>query len=572
MERRKGLPTYDGSTKLYIFLTLIIVIEACAIIVQATFLARAISAAFHRLPLSDFQLDIWLFFGALALRMTCQLITRSLSEKFAQKTTENLRNELFQAYFTSSFERTNQYGTARLTTLAIDGIEQLKTYLEMIGLRMLRSFLIPLAIFIYVFTIDRASAYILALAVPLIIVFMILLGLAAQKMADDQYDSYKRLANHFIDSLKGLVTLKFLGKSKEHAHNIGRVSKNYREATMKTLRLAFLSSFALNFFTSLAIAFVAVGLGFRLIDGVILLQPALLILILAPEYFMPIQQVGADYHATLDGQVAEREIKTFISMVKEDTPKVQEQIPQMESIELQNVSVQIDKETILSDVQFTLPKEGYVALVGASGAGKTTILHILAGQLQQTDGNILMNNQEKTIFQNKHWLQQIAFIPQHPYIFPLSLKDNLRFYQQDASDKELQEVIEKTGLAELVASFPEGINERIGEGGRTLSGGQEQRVALARALLSDKKVILLDEPTAHLDIETEYEIKQFILDEFSDRLVVLSTHRLHWVKEMDLVLNIQDGKLIQTISNPDETSKHLIYENYSRKGGESTNA
>lgn len=572
MERRRGLPKYKGSTKLYVLLAVVIVIEACAILVQATILARAITAAFQQVPIAEFQLDIWLFFGALALRMTCHLLTRTLSEKFAQQTTEYLRNKLVYAYFTSSFARTNQYGTARLTTLAVDGIQDFKTYLEMIGLRMIRGFLIPFIIFIYVFTIDRPSAYILALAVPLIIVFMILLGLAAQKMADKQYETYKRLANHFVDSLKGLVTLKFLGKSKEHADSIGRVSKNYREATMRTLRLAFLSSFALNFFTSLAIAFVAVGLGFRLIDGIIVLQPALIILILAPEYFLPIQQVGADYHATLDGQIAENEINTFIEEVENDAPKVQERIPQMQAIEFRNVHVQINEESILDDIHFTLPQRGNVALVGASGAGKTTILQLLAGQLQQTSGDILINNENKNIFQNKHWLQQIAFIPQHPYIFPLSLKDNLRFYHQAATDQEIHEVIEKIGLAEMVNRFPKGVDERIGEGGRTLSGGQEQRVALARALLSDKRIILLDEPTAHLDIETEYEIKQFILEEFSDRLVVLSTHRLHWVAEMDLVLNIQDGAIIDTMCDPNEMTKDVIYKNYSEKGAYSNNA
>src|SRR5699024_589790 len=174
------------------------------------------------------------------------------------------------------------------------------------------SVIIPVMIVIYVFTHDMISAVILVAAVPIIIVFMILLGLAAEKMADSQYATYRVLSNHFLDSMKGLETLTYLGESERHGKRIKFVSEQYRKATMKTLRVAFLSSFALDFFTSLSIAFVAVGLGFRLIDGTLLLLPALTILILAPEYFLPIKQVGKDFHATLDGQVAMENIDTII--------------------------------------------------------------------------------------------------------------------------------------------------------------------------------------------------------------------------------------------------------------------
>lgn len=549
MERNRGLPRYRGSRLLHSLLGLLIIGEAVAIIAQAAFLARAIVVAFEGAERTNLHIPILLFFIALGIRSLFHFLQRWAAERFAVHTTNELRTDLVHAYFQTDLQFTQEQGTARLVTLAVEGIDQLKTYLELISVRTIRAFVIPAFTVIYVFILDHSSSYILVGAIPIIVIFMILLGLAAEKLADKQYASYKLLANHFVDSLKGMVTLKFLGKSKAHAEKISKVSKQYKTATMKTLRVAFLSSFALNFFTSLSIAFVAVGLGFRLIEGAVLLQPALTILILAPEYFMPIKQVGTDYHATLDGQVAEAEINTIIAEAKKtDVRDITTSFEKISEIEFKHVHLAIEDATLLHDVNMRLPAKGNIAFIGPSGAGKTTLLHLLAGQIKQTSGETRINGKDTNLFANLDWLEHVAFIPQHPYIFPLSMRDNIAFYKQDATDAEVAHVAEALGLAELIAEFPQGLHEPIGESGRTLSGGQEQRVALARALLSDKQIILLDEPTAHLDIETEVEIKQAILNTFTDRLLVFSTHRLHWIHEMDTVYTIRDGELKQAES------------------------
>ncbi|MDT3497677.1 thiol reductant ABC exporter subunit CydD [Bacillus toyonensis] len=548
MKRKRGLPSYPGSRKLYVALTIISILEAFSIIAQTVFLARAITFLFNGETVQS-VLNETVYFGVMfAARHMLVRISQILVERFAEKTGSLLRKQLIEAYFTLGPRYVQTVGTGHLVTLSIEGIEKFKTYIELTIPKMIRSSIVPGLIVLYVFTLDIKSGIILVVTIPIVIIFMILLGLAAQKMADSQYETYRVLSNHFVDTLKGLETLKYLGESKQHEGKIEKVSKRYRKATMRTLRVAFLSSFALDFFTSLSIAFVAVGLGIRLIDGTILLLPALTILILAPEYFLPFKQVGANYHATLDGQLAMEQIEGILQQQKEIEKKdsnVDIVWNSSSSLKLQDVKVNNDesKKAILEGIDFTWQGNGAIGIIGESGAGKSTLIDVLAGFLSPSGGKVLVNGVGIDGSTREDWQKNIAYIPQQPYIFPLSLKDNICFYETNTTDEEMKKVIHDVGLSSLVASLPNGMDERIGEGGRMLSGGQEQRVAMARALLSKKPIILLDEPTAHLDIETEFEIKQSMLRLFEGKLVFLATHRLHWMKQMDHIFILNKGKI-----------------------------
>ncbi|PFE49241.1 thiol reductant ABC exporter subunit CydD [Bacillus cereus] len=551
MKRKRGLPSYPGSRVLYVVLTIISILEAISIIAQTVFLARAITFLFQGETVQS-VLNETVYFGiTFAVRHMLVRISQILVERFAEKTGSLLRKQLIEAYFTLGPRYVQTAGTGHLVTLSIEGIEKFKTYIELTIPKMIRSSIVPGLIVLYVFTLDIESGIILVVTIPIVIIFMILLGLAAQKMADSQYESYRVLSNHFVDTLKGLETLKYLGKSKQHEGKIEKVSRRYRKATMRTLRVAFLSSFALDFFTSLSIAFVAVGLGIRLIDGTIVLLPALTILILAPEYFLPIKQVGANYHATLDGQLAMEQIEEILQQQKEIGKKesnVDLIWNSSSSLNLQDVKVKSDEseKAILEGIDFTWKGTGAIGVIGESGAGKSTLIDVLAGFLTPSGGKMIVNGVEIDGTTREEWQKNIAYIPQQPYIFPLSLKNNICFYETNTTDEEVERVINEVGLRSLVTSLPNGMYERIGEGGRMLSGGQEQRVAMARALLSKKPIILLDEPTAHLDIETEFEIKQAMLRLFEGKLVFLATHRLHWMKQMDHILILNKGEMIES--------------------------
>ncbi|HIS28169.1 MAG TPA: thiol reductant ABC exporter subunit CydD, partial [Candidatus Avamphibacillus intestinigallinarum] len=536
-KRMRKLPQYPGSSQLHVLLILLTIVEVIAILGQSYFLAKAVTSLFFGAQIAIVVPSIGLFLLSYLLRHVFSYIQEYLAERYARQTAQTLRVRLLQTYFQRQSSLAQQKGTGHLVTLLTEGTDKIKKYLEIIGMRMIHTTIIPIVIVIYVWTIDHTSAILLIVTVPVTILFMILLGKAAQAKADRQYVTYQRLSNHFVDSLKGLETLMYLGKSKAHAKKIDRVNTDYKKATMKTLRVAFLSSFALDFFTSLSIAFVAVGLGLRLVEGTFDLLPALTILLLAPEYFSPIKQVGKDYHATLDGQLAMSEIEGILHEDDEATYMMPEADFKLDQNKLANadfvlkdISITIDNRSILDDMSLTLPS-GWTGIIGASGSGKTTLINLLAGRIHPSTGQVLLGQNGPSLLESEDWYKHIAYIPQEPYIFPLSIADNCRFYAPDASDEDIKDIIEMIGLDAVVRKLPQGIHEPIGEGGRTLSGGQAQRIAIARVLLSRKQVILLDEPTVHLDIETEYEIKQIMKRVFANKRVIFATHRLHWVHD-----------------------------------------
>src|SRR5690625_3687234 len=313
-----------------------------------------------------------------------------------------------------------------------------------------------------------------------------------------------------------------------------------------------------------------------MLDAYSILLSSFTFIILAPECFFSVRAVGKDYHATLDGQIALGEIEQIIESIPEHLPTEQtESIQWNASSELlfEQIDVHHDDNLILKDISFSFAGHGLIGIIGPSGAGKSTLINVLAGFQSPIDDSIAVNQSNTSSLQRDDWLQLITYIPQHPYIFPTSLANNIRFYDPEATNEQVMEIIDQIGMRAFVEQLPDGIHERIGEGGRMLSGGQEQRVAMARALLSNRPIILLDEPTAHLDIETEYEIKQVMLRIFREKLVFFATHRMHWMKQMDYLLVLDDGEIVEQgpqskLLDEDSHYKQFITEQMNRRRSE----
>lgn len=557
----KNLLKFKGIKPILILLSVVTIFQGVAIILQAKWLAEVIASLYNGSSIQEQYDKIVLFLLAFFARHLLNLFQQRTSSQFAEKISKELRLQLINKLFELGPKFTKKQGSGNISTLVLEGITQFKTYLELFLPRMIATSVIPPMILLFVYWMDWISGVILTVTMPILIGFLILVGLAAKGQMNRQLATYRILSNHFLDSLRGLETLRFLGKSKKHSENIEKVSEQYRQATMKTLKVAFLSSFSLDFFTSLSVATVAVNLGVRLINEDLILLPALMILILAPEYFLPVRMVGADYHATLNGKEAGEAIQNILQKETLSISTISKTFKEFTSVSFQSVCFRHkpDEPQTLSQLSFEIKGYQKIGIVGESGAGKSTLIDILSGFLPHTEGTILVNDIEIPNLLIEAWRQQTTYIPQSPYIFSKSLRDNIAFYRPEATDQEVENALRATGLYDLYRTFPNGLNELLGDGGRTLSGGQEQRIALARAFLTNRKIMLLDEPTSHLDIETEFELKQTMLPLFKEKLVLLATHRLHWMKEMDYIFVLDKGCIAEIGTHAELVAKKGFY-------------
>ena len=415
---------------------------------------------------------------------------------------------------------------------------------------------VPFIVLVCVFPVDWVSGAIMLVMYPVIVFYMELIGATAKAAASLQHEEYQRLSNHFIDSMRGIDTLKLFGRGRRHGQLIYEVSERFREATVKTLRIATLSGSVLDLISTLSLAAVAIMLGFRLVDGSIAFFPALFVLVLVPEYFKPIREFASDYHASLDGKNALASIQGIIASAAEGAPDVASDeaaaphdVPvwsEDATLELDGVRFSYPEHEALSDVSFAVRGFARIGVIGASGSGKSTLVNLLGGFAAPSAGTVRAAGRQLADLREPSWQRQVLYIPQDPYLFHATLRDNIVLYRPDADDDEVACAVEVVGLGDLVAELPDGLDTLVGEGARALSGGQAQRIALARALLDDsRRILLFDEPTAHLDIETELELKERMLPLMEGRLVVFATHRLHWVHDMDAVLVMEDGRVAE---------------------------
>ena len=576
----KRLFSLSGMKQIIVKLAGISFLQAFMIIFQARYLAISITGLWNGEGLKAQLFSMLLFVFAFVGRHFLTLLREKILDEFSYKKSKELREKLLNQVFLLGPNLVQKSGTGNVVTMALEGIKQFGEYITLFLSKMMNMMIIPWVVLIYIVTLDLTSGITMVLVFPIIIIFMILLGFAAQGKADHQYSAYKVLSNHFVDSLQGLETLKLLGLSKTYSKTIHRVSESYRKATMSTLAVGILSTFALDFFTTLSIAIIALFLGLRLLDGGMLLLPALTVLILAPEYFLPVREFSNDYHATLDGKNAMQSIFSILEMeVPQETDKLSEKNAiwdETSELTIQNLSIQYEKDgkRALSNVSLDWKGYGKIGVIGMSGSGKSTFINTIGGFLQPDDhASIEINGTVLPHFAQENWQKEISYIPQKPYLFQDTLANNIRFYTPEASDAEVLLAISKAGLTEITNELSEGMETNIGEGGRMLSGGQAQRVAVARAFLDPKrKILLFDEPTAHLDIETEAELKESILPLLENHLVFFSTHRLHWMQEMDYILVLDHGEVVDAGTRKELLAKNGPYTALTQemRGGETT--
>ena len=556
----KTLMRLSGMKRIMTMLAGFALVQAFVILLQGKFLAEGIVHSWNRQSLAGLWLPLGLFATAFVIRQLIVWVRNRIGARFAMTSSAWLQAQLLKHLYALGPAAVAKEGTCNLVTMALDGIPEAENYIELILNKILNMSIIPWVLVAYIWYENWLTGFTLLIMFPIIILFMVILGLAAQDKSESQYAGFQKMSNHFIDSLRGLKTLQLMGISRQYVNNVYDVSEDYRKQTMGVLRIAMLSTFALDFFTTLSIAVVAVFLGIKLMDGTIPLYPAMVALILAPEYFMPIRDFGTDYHATLNGKNA---MKAIWQVIDQPLPTDTNVLPAFSRWRAQDT-------VTINHLDFTYPNERAgiqnanlqftgtekVAIIGASGSGKSTLLNLIGGFVQPQQAAMTVRGTKVPHMTQAAWQDHLSYIPQDPYLFADTITANIRFYRPDASDEDVKQAAEAAGLSHWIETLADGYATRIGEGGRGISGGQAQRIALARTLIdTNRSIWLFDEPTAHLDIETEAELKETLVPLFKNRLVIFATHRLHWLNQMDRVIVVDGGKIIAE-GTPSELAAH----------------
>ncbi|MCI3274666.1 thiol reductant ABC exporter subunit CydD [Streptomyces cylindrosporus] len=516
------------------------VLGALLVIAQAMLIAEVVVGAFqHGMSVSELRTPLLLLVAVAGGRALVSWLTELAAHRASAAVKSELRGRLLERAVALGPGWLGGQRTGSLVALATRGVDALddyfSRYLPQLGLAVV----VPVAVLARVVTEDWVSAAIIVGTLPLIPVFMILIGWATQSRMDRQWQLLSRLSGHFLDVVAGLPTLKVFGRAKAQAESIKRITGEYRQATMRTLRIAFISSFALELLATLSVALVAVTIGMRLVHGEMDLYVGLVILVLAPEAYLPLRQVGAQYHAAAEGLAAAEEI---FAVLETPVPASGSGAVPAGAVAFEGVTVRYPgrAEDAVSDVSFAVESGETVALVGPSGAGKSTLLNVLLGFVPATEGRVRIGGVDLAEVDLEQWRSRIAWVPQRPHLFAGTIAENVRLARPDADDAAVRRALGDAGALEFVDALPAGPGTVLGEDGAGLSAGQRQRLALARAFLADRPVLLLDEPTAALDGATEAEVVEAVRRLAVGRTVLLVVHRPALLGVADRVVRVAE--------------------------------
>jgi len=515
------------------------------VLLQATLLASVVARSFEGASLDDVSRALVLLVLVFAGRGVLAWAFEAVGRRGASSVLSQLRLELAERRLRREPRALDGAESAEVATIAVQGIEPLETYFGRFLPQVVLAVFVPLAVLLWVSAIDPVSGLVMLLTLPLVPVFMILIGHYTQRRTRERALALSVLATRFLDVVRGLPTLRAYNRSRAQAEAITRASDEYRVATLRTLRVAFLSGAVLELAATLGIALVAVTVGVRLVDGGIGYEAALTVLLLAPELYLPLRNLAAQYHASADGvAVAERLLE--LGGVGEDAEPPFEAATDGAIVRLEGVSYAYPARAgpVLDDVDLELRRGEIVALVGPSGAGKSTLAAIVLGLLAPTEGRVLRGG-ESGAGTLESWRRAVAWVPQRATVFTGTVAENIRLGDNAADEGRVRKAARLADADTFIEALPGGYEAVVGDGGRPLSAGEAQRIALARAFLRDAQLVVLDEPTANLDPRSAEGVAA-AMDRLSEgRAVLVIAHRPELAARADRIVRLEAGRIVE---------------------------
>jgi ATP-binding cassette, subfamily C, bacterial CydD len=526
------------------------VLGAIVTIVQMVFLSKIVDRVFMAHQNVD-QVEFLLFFLLIAIIGRAGLVwVREVTAQWAAvRVKSELREHLFAHLLRLGPAYSKGERTGELVATVSEGIERLDAYVSRYLPQMALSVLVPLLIVAFILPLDWSSAVLLLVTGPIIPLLMVLVGSYADRHIQRQWVALSRMSAHFLDVVQGLPTLLLFGRSSTQRERVAKVSERFRERTMSVLRIAFLSGGVLEFLTASAIGLIAVTLGVRLLNHGISFEQAFLVLLLAPEFYRPLRELGVHRHAGMEGDAAAKRIVEILETpvpIHTDTESFKSMNSQL-TIEFTDVTYTYpgNDRPALKGIHLTLPAGTCTALVGRSGAGKSTLANLLLRFMDAQGGKITANGIPLAELSVEECREYVALVPQRPYLFSGSVRTNIRLACPDASDDEVVRAAELARATEFIARLPQGYETEIGERGVRLSAGQVQRIAIARAFLKDAPLLVLDEPTSSLDPESEMFIRQALELLMQNRTVLVIAHRYNTISHAQQIAVLENGQLVE---------------------------
>ena len=528
------------------------------LVLQADQLSRIIAGVvMDGLALAQVQSLFWVLLLALALRAVLAFVRDWAGQQASNRVRSGLRSELLAKLERLGPAWCQGQRAGEVSTLLLEQVEALDGFVARYLPQMALAVGLPLIIIAFVLPQNWAVALIFLFSAPLIPLFMALVGIKAAEANRRNFQALANLSAYFLDVVQGLSTLRLFQRSQGEAQTIHRVSDEFRIRTMQVLRLAFLSSAVLEFFASVSIAVTAVYLGFSFLgtlnfgawDGSISLQQALFLLLLAPEFYLPLRELGTHYHAKQEAAGAADKLMALLDEVERAPLGGQQPLP----LSRKGVALALDNVTLrwpgtanplLQELVLRVEPGEHVAIMGPSGAGKSTLMNLLLGFYPPDQGVVTINGVAVEALAPDSWLSAVAWVSQQTTLFPGTLRENLLLAAPDASPQALTDACRRAHADEFIARLPQGLDTRVEEGGAGLSGGQIQRIALARAFLKDAPVLLLDEPTANLDQDSERLVVAALAELSRGRTVLTLTHRRETALGADRILKLEAGRLL----------------------------